>query len=333
MTNEQLEQQNNELRQMVTDLAKHVSSLVGVMSMQQISPIIPTCTYTYSEWLLKWFDLYKKPKNQSRSARDMLSRINNYIIPALGNYSVAVLTGEILQTFVNNFPKTNTLLKVTLIINESLQKLVDLGQLPRNPFASVDLPSFKSKHYKPLEFVQQTIMLNMIENNFYYSVFWFLNCTGLRVSEFLALDWENDIDYKLGVIRVTKAMDITSQVIKDSTKSESGTRNVPFIPALKRHIAVIKDYAKVKPITYNMLKCYFRKIYNRLNYTDLNIHSFRHTFVSMCYAARIPDKVIQTWAGHSGIEVTLNIYTHLLTPGTSFLYEYITSLRDFLGYG
>ena len=121
MTNEQLEQQNNELRQMVTDLAKHVSSLVGVMSMQQISPIIPTCTYTYSEWLLKWFDLYKKPKNQSRSARDMLSRINNYIIPALGNYSVAVLTGEILQAFVNNFPKTNTLLKVTLIINESLQ--------------------------------------------------------------------------------------------------------------------------------------------------------------------------------------------------------------------
>lgn len=40
-------------------------------------------------------------------------------------------------------------------------------------------------------------------------------------------------------------------------------------------------------------------------------HQLRHTFATNCYHADIPVEVCRDWMGHSNVQTTLNIYTHL----------------------
>lgn len=40
-------------------------------------------------------------------------------------------------------------------------------------------------------------------------------------------------------------------------------------------------------------------------------HAMRHTFATRALERGIPPKVVQSYLGHSGIDVTMNIYTHV----------------------
>ncbi|MCM1533205.1 MAG: site-specific integrase [Corallococcus sp.] len=53
------------------------------------------------------------------------------------------------------------------------------------------------------------------------------------------------------------------------------------------------------------------KICKRLNFDGINIHSLRHTFATRCSEQGIAVKVVQKWLGHSTLEMTLNVYTHV----------------------
>ncbi len=41
------------------------------------------------------------------------------------------------------------------------------------------------------------------------------------------------------------------------------------------------------------------------------LHSMRHTFATRALERGIPPKVVQSYLGHSTIDVTMNIYTHV----------------------
>ncbi len=44
----------------------------------------------------------------------------------------------------------------------------------------------------------------------------------------------------------------------------------------------------------------------------LDCHSFRHTFISRCYAAGVNGSFIQSWVGHSSEDLTSQVYRHLV---------------------
>ena len=48
-----------------------------------------------------------------------------------------------------------------------------------------------------------------------------------------------------------------------------------------------------------------------LGIEGISIHSLRHTFATRCAEAGVPPKVVQQWLGHSTLEMTMNVYTHV----------------------
>ena len=62
---------------------------------------------------------------------------------------------------------------------------------------------------------------------------------------------------------------------------------------------------------------YFQHIIQKYNntykvqMTVITPHICRHTFCSMCAGAGLSPKTLQMIMGHSSIEFTLNVYTHL----------------------
>ena len=300
-----------------------------------LSFLVDDCSELYGAWLHKWHELYKRDKLKTRSAQSLEKYINSRIIPALGKIPLSELTGTQLQAFVNSIERGNTRKKISFILNASLRKAVALRKILFNPFDSVEVPGYRKGHYRALEFDEQNAIWNYYLNPVAYfnylnvepmkAVFFFLCCTGMRIGEFLALEWHKDVDRHKRVIRIYKSMDKETGKIS-STKTECSTRTIKYLPELQPYM----DTIAANEYTYYGVSEHFRKLYKRLGIAGANVHSFRHTFVSMCYNAGIRDKYIQLYVGHADIVTTMNVYTHSLDRGTSPLYEYIQDLAECL---
>lgn len=289
----------------------------------QYSPDVPQ--YTLSEWLEIWLKTYKEPKLKRGTVRDYRDYINTHIARVLGNIKISELDGLKLQEFINGISGPNVRKKVAFVLKSSLQKAVNLRYILFNPFDSVEVPRAQVNHYKPLSFEMQEKIFSACSDK-YRPAFVFLCCTGLRVGEFLALDFDRDIAVRRKLIHVTKTRDKDTGELILTPKTESSIRDVPFTLWLLPYIEELKNYN----YTYSGIRNYFSKLYRKLRVTGCNLHSFRHTFVSVCNVVGMKSKTAQALVGHSDVNLTLNIYAHYIKKGRSFLSDYLRELKKLL---
>lgn len=189
---------------------------------------------------------------------------------------------------------------------------------------------------------EQASFLKAIDKNKYKTLFYLAIATGLRQGELLALKW-SDIDFINNTVSVTKSIKKVTfidkegnrkgQVIEQTPKTESSNRIVPIpdnvMKILKSHQVKQKE---------NIMKC--RDIYNDMDYIFCNnlgdpidsktstrnfqsvlklleiekmpFHSLRHTYATRLFEAGVPIKTVQSLLGHSKMETTMNIYTHVM---------------------
>ncbi|MFM1514664.1 tyrosine-type recombinase/integrase [Helcococcus ovis] len=62
------------------------------------------------------------------------------------------------------------------------------------------------------------------------------------------------------------------------------------------------------------------------NIKKIRVHDLRHTYASLLFASGETAKEVQERLGHSRIETTLNIYTHLNKK------QKMLTLENFIGY-
>jgi integrase len=272
--------------------------------------------YTFGEWLLKWFETYKKPRNGAESLKTMRAYIDNAIIPVLGKKALNRIDGIDLQNFINKYAnRTNTQNKIAGILRGALEKAQKIRMIRFNPFDSVELMPHKSKSYRALEFKEQRFIYNAITVDKYRKLFFFCCCTGIRIRRVLELT-AADFDRERGEITV----------IKKQHKGLNEVYKVPFLPSL---IELPKSGKLFSGFTYSGARLYFDKLFAKLGIENAHLHSFRHTFISVCYHIGVKDKQIQAWAGHSTLEMTMNTYTHLLKNNeNSPILEYLKELKQ-----
>lgn len=166
---------------------------------------------------------------------------------------------------------------------------------------------------------------------------------GLRRGELMALTW-SDIDLKNRSITVNKAVEFAGNTGKvvPATKTESGMRTV-YIPD------ILVEYLKNQPRKTFLVSCQVSgKLHSETSwkrmwesymstmnakYGDFSSiigtapkksqkkrpmiiptftpHQLRHTYITMLYLAGVDVMTAKEQAGHSDIQTTLNIYTHL----------------------
>lgn len=98
-------------------------------------------------------------------------------------------------------------------------------------------------------------------------------------------------------------------------KTDSGNRNVPIINVLCLYLKDI-DFSKHErlfPIKEHAIREHFQNALkdSGLFGQDFTLHSLRHTFTTRCAENNIAIKVTQKWVGHSTVEMTQNVYTHV----------------------
>ncbi|HVP78315.1 MAG TPA: site-specific integrase, partial [Thermodesulfobacteriota bacterium] len=186
----------------------------------------------------------------------------------------------------------------------------------------------EEKKAECLELHQVPIFLNACPDD-YYPLFYTAIYAGLRRGELLGLQWR-DIDLPNGRVHVRRSL--YKGKVK-SPKTENSERSVDIGPThidlLKKHRAKIKEamLKEGKKIAEdgfvfclpdgtpldgdNLYHRIFKPILKKTN-LSVTIHGLRHTYASILIGAGHNVKYVSDQMGHTNIQTTLNIYSHLL---------------------
>ena len=82
------------------------------------------------------------------------------------------------------------------------------------------------------------------------------------------------------------------------------SNNWEFITSVKRHLG--------EPIHFTNLRAHMDKIANEAKVKRINFHGLRHTCATLLLKARIPVPVVKERLGHSSVQITMDLYQHVL---------------------
>jgi len=206
----------------------------------------------------------------------------------------------------------------------------------RNVADGVDLPPIKRTQMQTWDDNDITRFLEAAKESPYYALFYTALFTGMRRSELLGLAWR-DVDFLYCQLSITRSL----HHLKDGSyvftqpKSAKSRRTIALSPSvvllLKEHKEkqelervtlgklladddLVFSTLEGKPLRPNTITRAWVTLSVRAGVKAIRLHDARHTHASIMLKQGIHPKIVQERLGHSSIEMTLDIYSHVM-PG------------------
>lgn len=298
-----------------------------------------------NEWLNIWLNTYKKHAVKPRTFEQYESVIRLYLSPTLGEIPLRDLHAFQVQNLLNSLYEKGLSRRsveiVRIVLHAALNQARKIKILSEVPTEDLVLP--RKEKYKPrvLTEEEQNILIEELQKNYVGRALVFALFTGLRRGEILALEWsdfdteEKSINICKGLSRVRKydCSGKKTSLEVSTPKLETSIRTVPLIDKaidlLKFHKAEQEKYKSLVGNFYHDQNVIFssstggyidpgnlnRKLKlaaEKIGIPPLSSHAMRHTFATRGLEAGVSMKAMQEFLGHSSIQITGDIYTHLL---------------------
>jgi integrase len=304
----------------------------------------PTCI-TVREWLTTWLVTVRAevaPKTHERYSEI----VRNFLIPALGNLSLAKLAPSHIQNAYNGWvsggrrdgkegglaPRTRR--HIHRILRSALGRAVEQQMLARNPADAFKkrLPKVERKEMTTLTVEQSARLLDAIAHSRVYWPTLIALATGMRRGEILALRWRN-VDLEHGLLRVMESLEQTKAALRFKAPKTEKARAIT-LPAfavdelrrLKRQQAeellklgvrqtadtLVCGRADGEPRAPLSLTYEFARLIGRTkDLPRVRFHDLRHSHATQLLASGVHPKIAQERLGHSSVSTTLDLYSHL----------------------
>lgn len=162
----------------------------------------------------------------------------------------------------------------------------------------------------------------------YENQFRFILQTGLRTGELIGLEWRH-IDFENCVLTIEQSMEYRYKVGEwriGPPKSKSGYRTIPLTDEAIRILNAQKEKnrkirgisrewsefiflsRKGEPVKNSTYDTALFKICDKVGIKRFSMHVLRHTFATRCIEANMKPKTLQKILGHSGVQITMNLY-------------------------
>ncbi len=287
---------------------------------------------TLDEWMVSWYDVYKRGKGALKTQEMYQYAINNYLHPALGQKRIKDIKPMDIQMLLNAIPGKSTAHIIKITANQIFRTAIANGYCLKNPCADAKLNPSNAPKRAVLSEIQRNILLEAIKGKQTFPFILTMLCTGMRMGEAIALQ-RDDVDFERHLIHITKAVEFKAVMpIEKGPKTKAGNRYVPIpddlLVELQKHLASHQSkYVFPGPrgtmFSKTSIDNWFRSIKRDVlayfaKHPDMKPHSFnlnyrmlRHTYATALYDAEIDPKMAQEVMGHTDIKITLGIYTHI----------------------
>lgn len=298
---------------------------------------------TVSDAAVSWLAKCKREGLQTTTIAGYEQHVRLHINPICGGLkigSISIVDAELIgDQLVEKLspPMAKRVLRSLRAIGEEAKRI---GYTGTNVFSDVKTKRgrrHKSKVIIPLKGELMAMLRHspMVANPMTLPLIMILLFTGIRSSEVRGLMWKS-IDLRTGTLTIERRADAHSVI--GAPKSMSGYRTIP-LPA--RVVNALRAWKLACPVTtLNLVfpsvngKIVSHAYLNGRIFYDLQIHAgifdseeaaggkekrikryslhaLRHAAASLWIEKRVSPKTIQTWMGHSSMQVTFDIYGHL----------------------
>ena len=315
---------------------------------QMLMGVLNEDKLTVSDWFYSWLFDYRKQDLKPKSFQRYHGIYKNYIENTdFGNIKLNDLRTTHLQRhykkLLDNGVTPTTIRQINTNLKTCLNEAERQGYIQKNWCKLVTLPKKEdNKEVKVLTKQEQEKFLEAIKGHELELLYIVALGTGLRIGEILGLKW-SDIDFKNNELHVNRSLQkaaiyeddkiVRYEVQETTPKTKNSLRTIP-VPQniIKKLIAHKKDQNELilllqeeydnknyvfcnklgKPIEDKRPGRNLKTILTSISIEPIKFHALRHTYATRLFEAGIPPKTVQHLMGHSDIETTMNIYTHVM---------------------
>jgi integrase len=268
----------------------------------------------------------KRPK--AFSTRDGYEcYLDNWILPRWQNHKLNQVKPVAVEAWLDSIQRARgTRAKIRNIMCAVFQHAMRYEWLDANPIKLVRQSAKRERTPDFLELEEVQLLLTKLDVRERTLVL-LDAATGLRVSELLALRWE-DVDFKNLELSVTRS--IWHQVVGDC-KTEASAKPVPLDSYMAEDLLrwrrispypMPHDWVFASPTMKgkqpywpdNLMKRYIRPVAKAAGiHKRIGWHTFRHTFGTLLKANGEDIKTVQELLRHANSKITLEVYTQAMT--------------------
>lgn len=308
----------------------------GQRRLKQDRPVVDT-KLNLGAWLTEWSETTLEMSERKQTTKDLYRTLMKHIS---GHMIAKKELSKVLPSHLEQFFKdirtaelsASTSRNLYAILSAVFKDAIRERKLSENPLAQVARPKRVKKEARHLTAVEVRNILDNAQNLRYHTALQLIAGTGLRRGEALALHWE-DIDFESRVLHVRATLARTNLGLNVTPpKTESAIRKVPLtnslVEALKFH-RITQDQEKAsggnkyidkgfvfatergEPVDPRNL---FRALLiasERAGLSEVGLHTLRHSAATVMLEAGVPIHVVSRVLGHSGINITVDIYGHV----------------------
>lgn len=293
---------------------------------------------TFEELASLWLENYKTTVKPS-TFENVRSKVEKMTEEHFKELKLKKITVAYCQKVVIKLSKSYVLYNHYLsVINRIFKYAVLMDVIDSNPFDKVIKPKSKQTQRKGNFLTKEELkeFLKLAQNatlSYFFPLVHLMSYTGLRQGEALALKW-SDIDFENKKITVDKtAVRIKEKQTIQTPKTKNSKRVISIDPTT---LSILKSWKK------DQIKIYFKNgkhfegdenfiftnqrgewvhIHNFIRYfkrfiadhklKPITPHGLRHTHASLLFSAGVEPKNISDRLGHSTVQITLDLYTHI----------------------
>ena len=293
---------------------------------------------TFEELASLWLENYKTTVKPS-TFENVRSKVEKMTEEHFDGLKLKKITVAYCQRVVIELSKNYVLYNHYLsVINRIFKYAVLMDILNSNPFDKVIKPKSRQTQRKGNFLTKEELkeFLKLAQTatlSYFFPLVHLMSYTGLRQGEALALKW-SDIDFENKKITVNKtAVRIKEKQTLQTPKTKNSKRVISIDP---NTLSILKSWKK------DQIKIYFKNgkhfegdenfiftnqraewvhIHNFIRYfkrfiadhklKPITPHGLRHTHASLLFSAGVEPKNISDRLGHSTVQITLDLYTHI----------------------
>lgn len=278
-----------------------------------------------------------KPSTLRGYRRDL----DEHVLPELGNRKLNALTTAELQELVDRWhvdaKPASTIRNRIKPLQAIYRRTRARGGLTTNPTRDLELPVPRPDEVEIVAAADAAELLEPlpIEDKPIWATALY---AGLRYGELRALRWRT-VDFAAGTIRVEESWDPKTGPIEPKTRRSRRTTPIPDpLRELLRSHRELRERPAADELVFGLASgepFNSASLYHRADSAwkevglngRLRLHQARHSYASYLIAAGANAKAISAFMGHSSINVTFDLYGHLM-PGTET--EVASMLGDYL---
>lgn len=271
----------------------------------------------YGAWFADYLQLYKRSL-KPRTLEEYNRLHAQHIAPVLAPLELSAITPEDVQRVLVDAETRSgqrSAQAVHALLRACFRRAVRSRLLQWSPIDAVDRPQHTPQQGTALSEADYAAALPFILDDVGLSL---ALLAGLRRGEIAGLQW-GDVDIKARQIHVNRIRHrVGGQLVTAPPKSAAGLRVVPIAPEL---LPILRRAYRLPPSAW-VCPCApeaHDRRWQRIQQRDLELsqryrlHDLRHTYVTRLLLAGALPRVVQYVAGHSSLDLTLQVYTHI-TP-------------------